>query len=89
MLGFLISTIAFSLAAYVLNRYLDARGLDSISSRKVIVMTVATLISIGTGWAVDKLDGDSELHQQNITITDAIQNGDPIQIAKILAGINW
>ena len=86
MLGFLISTIAFSLAAYGLNRYFDARELDSSRSRKVIVMTVATFISIGAGWFVDKVDGDAALPQKSIT--EVIQGGDPVQIAKMLAGID-
>ena len=88
MIGFLISTIVFSLAAYVLNRYFDAQELDSPRSRKVLVMTVATVISFGAGWLVDKLDGDAELPQKNVSITDVIQGGDPIQIAKMLVGIN-
>ncbi len=88
MLNFLISTIVFSLAAYALNRYFDAQDLDSTRSRKIMVMTVATLISIGAGWAIDKLDGDAELHKNDPSITNVIQSGDPVQIAKILAGFN-
>ena len=86
MLGFLISTIAFSFAAYALNRYFDAQELDSTRSRKILVMTAATLISIGVGWFVDKLDGDAALPQKSIT--EVIQGGDPVQIVKMLAGIN-
>lgn len=86
MLGFIISTIAFSMAVYALNRYFDAQELDSIRSRKVLVMTVATCISIGAGWLVDKLDGDAELPQKSMS--DVIQGGDPVQMAKMLAGIN-
>jgi len=88
MLGFLISTIAFSVAAYALNRYLDARELDSMRFRKVLVLSVATFISIGAGWLVDKLDGDAELPQKSVSIADVIQGGDPVQIAKKLAGMN-
>lgn len=88
MLNFLISTITFSLAVYALNRYFDAQDLDSTRSRKVIVITVATFISIGAGWAIDKLDGDAELHKQDPSITDVIQSGDPVQIAKRLAGFS-
>jgi hypothetical protein len=88
MIGFLISTIVFSIAAYALNRYFDAQELDSTRSRKVLVMTVATVISFGASWLVDKLDGDAALPQKNVSIADVIQGGDPVQIAKMLAGIN-
>jgi|GEM_PF-605858 len=88
MLGFFISTIAFSLAAYTLNRHFDAQEIDGTRSRKIIVLTVATLFSMGIGWAVDKFDGDAELHQNSASITDVIQSGDPVRILKMLAGFN-
>jgi hypothetical protein len=87
MLGFLFSIIAFSLAAYALNRYLDARNLDTTLSRKALVMAVATVVSFGAGWLVDKLDGDAELPQSNVSFINALQSGDPVQLAKMLAGI--
>ena len=88
MLGFVISTIIFSLAAYFLNRYLDAQGISSTGSRKIIVLTAATLISIGAGWAVDKIDGDAELHQKDSSIADVINGGDPVKMAKLLTGVH-
>ena len=86
MLGFVISTIAFSLVAYGLNRHFDSQALDSNRSRKVLVMTVATLVSIGAGWLVDKVDGDADLPHPSVA--DVIQGGDPVQMAKMLTGIN-
>ena len=88
MLGFLISTIIFSLAAYFLNRYLDAQGISSTASRKIIVLTAATLISIGAGWAVDKIYGDTELHQKDSSIAGVMNSGDPVKFAKLLTGIH-
>jgi len=88
MVGFIISTIAFFLAAHALNRYFDAQELDSTASRKFLVMAVATVVSIGAGWLVDKVDGDAALPQNNISIIDAVQSGDPLRIAKMLTGIN-
>lgn len=88
MLSFLISTFVFFLAAYALNRYFDAQELDSSRSRKTLVLVVATFISIGAGWLIDKLDGDAALPQNNVSITEVIQSGDPVKIAKVLVGIN-
>lgn len=88
MLNFVVSTIAFSLAMYALNRYFDGQGLDSTRARKIIVMVAAMLFSIGASWAVDKVDGDAELHKNDPSITDVVKSGDPAQIAKMLAGFN-
>lgn len=74
MLSFLISTFVFFLAAYALNRYFDAQELDSSRSRKTLVLVVATFISIGAGWLIDKLDGDAALPQNNVSITEVIQS---------------
>jgi hypothetical protein len=88
MLNFIISTIVFSVVAFALNRHFDAQELASTRSRTMIVMVAATLISIGAGWAVDILDGDAELHKNEPSMMDVIQSGDPMKIAKLLAGFN-
>ena len=88
MLSFIISMIVFFLAAYALNRYFRARELDNTRSLSILVMVVATFISIGTGWLVDKLDGDAALPQHNVSVVEVIQSGDPVKIAKVLVGIN-
>ncbi len=54
----------------------------------MIVMVAATFISIGAGWAVDQLDGDAELHKNDPSLTEVVQSGDPVKIAKLLAGFN-
>ena len=87
MLSFVLSTVAFFVAAYFLNRHLDGMGLDHSMSRKILVGTVATIISIGSGWAIDKLDGDEKAASKNVSLTDTLQSGDPTQILKVLSGI--
>ena len=62
-------------------------GLDHSMSRKILVGTVATIISIGSGWVIDKLDGDENSASQNVSLTDTLQSGDPVQILKVLSGI--
>lgn len=52
------------------------------------MLTAATLISIGAGWAVDKIDGDAELHQKDSSIADVMNSGDPVKMAKLLTGVN-
>jgi hypothetical protein len=88
MLGFLISTISFSVAAYALDRRLNANAPDGTHSRKLLVFSIATIVSIGAGWLTDRLDGDAALPGKNVSVVEVIQSGDPVQIAKMLAGIN-
>jgi len=88
MLSFIISMIVFFLAAYALNRYFRARELDNTRSLSILVMVVATFISIGSGRLVDKFDGDAALPEHNVSIMDVIHSGDPVKIAKLLAGFN-
>ena len=87
MLNFFVSTIAFSLAIYVLNRIFNTHS-ASPRSITLTVMVVATLFSIGIGWAVDKLDGDAELHNNDPSMIEIIKSGDPVKIAKLLIGFN-
>ncbi|MCE9633516.1 MAG: hypothetical protein K8Q92_04950 [Methylophilales bacterium] len=85
MLGFILSTIAFFVAAYVFNRYLDGLGVDKTFPRKFIVGLAAFMISIGVGWITDKLDGDATLPQNNISLTDVLQGKtDPLQMLKLM-----
>lgn len=78
----------FSIAAYTLNRILNAQPVKDTRSRTMIVMVAATLISISAGWAVDQLDGDAELHKNEPSVAEIVKSGDPVKIAKILAGFN-
>lgn len=88
MLGFLISTVAFSVAAYALDHHFNAKAPDGTHSRKWLVLTIATMVSIGAGWVTDRLDGDATAPGRNVSAVEIVQSGDPIQIAKMLAGIN-
>ena len=88
MVGFIISTIAFSAVAYAMNCYFKAQSIDQTNSHKMLVMVTATIISIGTGWLVDDLDGDAKLPEKNISLMEVIKSGDLMQIAMKLIGIN-
>jgi len=86
MLNFLISTITFSAAVYGMNLYFNAQNFTASRSRTIIVMLIATLLSISAGWATDQLDGEAELHKNDPSIIQVVQSGDTVQIAKLLAG---
>jgi len=46
----------------------------------IVVMVAATLISIGEGWAVDLIDGDAELNNNDTSLMDLVQSGDPMKV---------
>ena len=87
MLNFLISTVAFSLVVFILNRILKTHP-NSPRSITFTVMALATIVSFGVGLAVDKLDGDAERGKNNPSITEIIKGGDPVKIVKMIAGFN-
>jgi len=53
MPNLIISTIVFFVAAWFLNRYLDAHGIPKGMTRGMMVLVLASLMSWGVGWAVD------------------------------------
>ncbi len=86
MLGFILSTIAFSIALQALNRHFGVEHEDKASSKKATVIVIATLFSLGVGWTTDKLDGDADKPQKSIA--EVVKSGDPLLIAKMLIGIS-
>jgi hypothetical protein len=50
------------------------------------VLVLATIVSIGAGWAVDELDGDAK--RPHKSITEVVNSGDPVELIKLMAGIN-
>ena len=85
MLNFAVSTITFSIAAFILNRVLKTHP-DSPRSITIAIIVIATIVSIGAGWAVDQLDGDAKLHKDDPSMMEIVKSGDPMKIAKMLIG---
>lgn len=59
MLGLMLSTVAFFVAVFFLNRYLDEQGIEPGLTRKILVGTLATVVALGVNWAAGKLGGDA------------------------------
>lgn len=70
-----------------MNRYFKAQSIDQTNSHKILVLVAATLVSFGTGWLVDNLDGDANLPEKNISFTGVVKSGDPTQIVMKLIGV--
>ena len=85
MLNFVVSTITFSIAAFILNRALKTHP-DSPRSITFAVVVTATIFSLAAGWAVDQLDGDAELHKNDPSMIEIVKSVDPMKIAKMLIG---
>lgn len=88
MLNFFISTISFSISMYTFNQYLDSREHPRTRSRTVIVMVLATLVSIGVGMVIDQLDGEAELNKNDPSLVDIVKSGDPLKLTKRLTGFS-
>lgn len=57
MWNLIISTIVFLIAAWYANRYLDEQGIPKGTTRGVLVFVLASIVSWGSGEAVDWLSG--------------------------------
>jgi hypothetical protein len=53
MWNLIISTIVFFIAAWYAHRYLDEQGIPKGMTRKILVFSIASLVSWGAGEAVD------------------------------------
>ena len=59
MPGLFVSAIAFFIAAWYLNRYLDQQEIAKGMTRGVLVLTLAALVSWGAGALLDWAQGKS------------------------------
>ncbi len=61
MWNLVISTIVFFIAAWYLHRYLEEQGIPKGMTRKLLVFSLASLVSWGAGevtdWAQEKIEG--------------------------------
>lgn len=56
MWNLVISTIVFFLAAWYIHRYLDEQGIPKGPTRGILVLVVASLLSWGAGYFVDRAE---------------------------------
>ncbi|MEI7455858.1 MAG: hypothetical protein WCK93_03960 [Nitrosomonadales bacterium] len=57
MANLLVSTLVFFIAAWYIHRYLDKQGIPAGMTRSLLVFTLASVVSWGSGEAVDWLNG--------------------------------
>jgi hypothetical protein len=61
MWNLIISTIVFFIAAWYVHRYLDEQGIPKGMTRKILVFSIASVVSWGAGeavdWAQEKIEG--------------------------------
>ena len=83
ILNLIISTIAFSIAAWYCNRYLDGHGIGKGTTRGVLVFAVASLVSWGAGEAADlaqkKIDGPQPASQTSKDLSQLLKAEDQSQ----------
>jgi hypothetical protein len=60
MSNLIVSTIVFFVAAWYIHRYLDGQEMPKGTTRSLLVFLIASLVSWGSGEAVDWAQGRSE-----------------------------
>ena len=84
MLHFILSTIAFFIAAFYLNRYLDEQGMNKGMPRSMLIFLAASIASFAfsaaTGWVSDEISG-----KKHVASADPMQEGDVARLLKSLS----
>jgi len=57
MASFLLSSLAFVIAAYFIRRYLEDMGIPKGMMRCLVLSVLSLIISYGVGWIVDRIAG--------------------------------
>lgn len=56
MLNMILSTLAFFVAAWYINRYLDEQEIAAGMTRRILVIVLASVVSFAVGLGVDYVD---------------------------------
>jgi hypothetical protein len=73
MLGFIISTIIFFAASFLLHRYLDDWGLDSGKARTVLVLAIASVISYGSMALINHFTGAPDMVEAAVKLASPVK----------------
>lgn len=84
MLDLIISTIAFFVAVFYMNRYLDEQGMDKGMSRSVLVFLIASIASFCVPMAIDFASDEIGGHKQTAS---ASQGNEVSQLLKDLSAL--
>ncbi|MGC2459112.1 MAG: hypothetical protein WA435_14080 [Gallionellaceae bacterium] len=73
----IISSIVFFIAAWYFHRYLDEQGMPKGMVRGILVFSLASLVSWGTGeavnWAQQKIEGPQPVTQAPGDVTQLLK----------------
>ncbi|MGA8148186.1 MAG: hypothetical protein WB870_11510 [Gallionellaceae bacterium] len=77
MWNLIISSIVFFIAAWYFHRYLDEQGMPKGMARGILVFSLASLVSWGTGeavdWAQEKIEGPQPVAQAPGDVTQLLK----------------
>lgn len=73
----IISTIAFTIAAWYIHRYMDNQEIPKGMTRGILVFAVASLVSWGVGegvdWAQEKIEGPQPVAKASGDLTQLLK----------------
>lgn len=81
MLDLVISTIAFFVTVFYMNRYLDDQGMNKGMSRSMLVFLIASIISFVVPMAIDFISDEIGGHKKAASV-DAQQGNEVSQLLK-------
>ncbi len=77
MLNFIISTVAFFVAAWLANRYLDELELAKSMARGLLVFVIASIVSWGAAemveWTQVRIEGPQAAAQPSIDLSQLLK----------------
>ena len=87
MLDLVLSTIAFYIAAFYLNRYLNDLEISKGMTRTALVVVLASVAAFGvssaTDWVTNVMDGG----HKHVASADPLHSGDLSQLLNTLSGM--
>ena len=83
MMNLVISTVAFFVAAWFLNRYLDGQNIPKGMTRTMLVFSLAAMVSWGAGevvdWAQVKTEGPRAAAQTSGELSQLLKAAGQVQ----------
>ena len=87
MLDLVLSTIAFFVASFFINRYLNDQGINKGMTRGILVFLLATVVSFITSSAIDWIDAETHGGTRHVANATSLQSDELSQLVKSLNAI--
>ena len=87
MLDLVLSTIAFFVASFFINRYLNEQGINKGMARGILVFVLASVVSFITSSTVDWIDAEAQGGTKNLANAAPLHSDEFSQLVKSLNAV--